>query len=69
MAVEDQPKADVAAEEPESVVEEEDQGPPVIPDMEQAQHIFLLELANSQPELVPDVQEIKEKIMEKVSWR
>lgn len=54
-----------ASGEPTTTVEDEE--PPTVPDMDQAQDLFLLELAQTNPEAVPDVQAIKAKVLAKAS--
>lgn len=50
-------------------MEVEDQEPPTIPDMDEAQDIFLLELHQSTPDAVPDYEAVKKKVLEKVLKR
>lgn len=46
--------------------EEEEEEPKPIPDMELAQRIYLLELAQTKPEFVPDAGEVKAQVLAQV---
>jgi hypothetical protein len=52
-----------------AAMEEEEETPTPIPDMSQAQDIFLLELAQTHPKEVPDAQQVRSRLLEKVRTR
>lgn len=58
------PEAPQAMEEDN--LAEEDQDPKAIPDMSEAQNIFLVELATTNPEAVPDLAQVKAHLLTKV---
>jgi len=53
----------------EDTVADEDQDPKAIPDMSEAQNIFLVELAATHPQVVPDLEAVKAQLLAKVSER
>jgi hypothetical protein len=70
MAAEDTPPAAATTMETdkpqgEAAAEEEEETKPV-PDMELAQKVYLLELAQTKPEFVPDAAEVKAQVIAQV---
>ncbi len=70
MAAEDTPAAAAATTmetdkpQAEAAAEEEETKP--VPDMQLAQKVYLLELAQSKPEFVPDAAEVKAQVIAQV---